>query len=169
MYTVVYNLGNIADWLTAFGTIGAVIVSLYFSYNRSRKKAKVIISNRKTVLSDKLLFRIVNTGIIPIEVSTSRLSIHEPWWSKKDERVIHFSDEKPMMLEQSKSRTIYIDSYTVDKKLEEYEIPNEKKIKLIYVFRDTEGAAYSKVFNYTVKKPKDIEEKMTLTLSDLKD
>ncbi len=30
--TVTYNLGNLADWVSAVGTVSAVIVALFFNY-----------------------------------------------------------------------------------------------------------------------------------------
>lgn len=36
--TVTYNLGDLADWVSAIGTISAVILSLYLASKRNRPK-----------------------------------------------------------------------------------------------------------------------------------
>jgi len=73
---VVYDIGKITDWLSAIGTIGAVIVALYLANRERRPRAMVEASF--TYLVDEISgipnepitisVRIVNTGFIPIHL-----------------------------------------------------------------------------------------------------
>ncbi|MCM3710720.1 hypothetical protein [Sporosarcina luteola] len=74
---IIYDLGNITDWLTSIGTIGAVIVALYLARRDDKPRAKVKSTMSYGVshnggISRYPLFinlEIVNIGKIPIHLS----------------------------------------------------------------------------------------------------
>lgn len=79
---VVYDLGNITDWLTSVGTISAVIVALYLA-NRDRKpRAKVFTKFSYAVgpfgiASEPVSIScgIVNNGTVPIYLSECSIRV----------------------------------------------------------------------------------------------
>ncbi|WP_098742067.1 hypothetical protein [Paenibacillus sp. EZ-K15] len=80
---VKYELGNIADWLSAIGTIGAVVVALYLARRESNPRAFVQVDWSYEVdgvltISREPSFikcRIVNIGIVPIYLSECTIFI----------------------------------------------------------------------------------------------
>jgi hypothetical protein len=73
---VIYDLGNIADWLSGIGTIAAVITALYLAKRESKPKARVTANFGHYVdangVSDEPMqvsVEIVNQGLIPIYLS----------------------------------------------------------------------------------------------------
>ncbi len=79
---IVYDLGNIADWLTAIGTIGAVIVSLYFSFNNIRTKKKIIKNVRESPIDNIYEFILINKGFVPINVQIKGFMVYKRFWKK---------------------------------------------------------------------------------------
>ena len=80
--------GTASDWLTSFGTIGAVGTSLYYSYRKERTKAKVTLDYIDELTygeygelrkSGRKLARIIlrNTGNNSITLSAIELKMHE--------------------------------------------------------------------------------------------
>lgn len=59
--TVTYDLGNLADWVSALATVAAVIVSLYLANYRDRPKILI-------TFSDKNDCRVTNKGFRPVEL-----------------------------------------------------------------------------------------------------
>jgi hypothetical protein len=78
----VYDLGTFADWLSALGTLSAVIVALYLA-NRDRKpRAEVTSSVSYSITSlgasqgpVALNFSVVNIGIIPIHLKECSIQV----------------------------------------------------------------------------------------------
>lgn len=78
---VVYDLGNLAEWLTAVGTISAVITSLYLASANKKPKAKVKSFIGYGVLDHGGLSKypysisanITNTGSVPIHLKKCTL------------------------------------------------------------------------------------------------
>lgn len=74
---VTYDLGNIADWLSAIGTISAVVVALYLSKKEAKPKARVNVKYNYFVdtgfkIAEEPLnisVEIVNQGLVPIFLS----------------------------------------------------------------------------------------------------
>ena len=142
IFSVVYDLGNIADWLTAIGTISAVIVALFLS-NRDRKpKGKVKASVSYGIDMDynlitqpiSISLEIVNQGLIPMTLVECNLKY-------KNKRLMFFDGH-----------------HKIDKKIEpgeryEHNIPFDpiakfmasegmKKYKTDFYFMDTMGNKY---------------------------
>ncbi|MEV9639493.1 hypothetical protein ABZ756_02195 [Mammaliicoccus sciuri] len=86
---VVYDLGNISDWLTSIGTISAVVVALYLSRKDEKPRAKVKASygygisfcGETTRLPLYISMQIVNTGKVPIHLSECTIQMSR--FSKK--------------------------------------------------------------------------------------
>lgn len=82
VYNVIYDLGSITDWLTALGTIGAVIVALYLSRRETKPRAKVTASFSHAVgpfgvSEDPIAIsaEIVNLGLIPIHLKECTIAL----------------------------------------------------------------------------------------------
>ncbi|WP_346216374.1 hypothetical protein NSQ14_11855 [Caldifermentibacillus hisashii] len=80
--TIIYDLGSITDWLTAIGTISAVIVALYLSRRDTKPKAKVSTSFSYLVYlygvddsPEFLTVGIVNQGLVPIHLKECTISM----------------------------------------------------------------------------------------------
>ena len=58
---IVFNLGSLTDWLSAIGTIGAVIVSLYLA--NKQNKPKIFLS-----FIEKRVCRVTNKSSQPVEL-----------------------------------------------------------------------------------------------------
>ena len=79
---VTYDLGNIADWLAAFGTISAVIAALYLSRKDERPRARVkatvgygvTYAGEITKRPIQISMKIVNTGKVPIHLAECTIS-----------------------------------------------------------------------------------------------
>lgn len=48
--SVIYDLGNVTDWLTAVGTVGAIIVSLWIALRSSRERVDISLYVRNSFL-----------------------------------------------------------------------------------------------------------------------
>jgi hypothetical protein len=74
---VTHDLGKIADWLTAFGTIGAVVTALYLAKIETRPKAKILLKigymvdsiNGVSKEPVQVSAQIVNISLTPIHLS----------------------------------------------------------------------------------------------------
>lgn len=74
---IVYDIGTLADWLTAVGTISAVVVALYLSRKDDKPRARVKASVSHLMTVDEgvspypvsISLGIVNTGKIPIHLA----------------------------------------------------------------------------------------------------
>lgn len=82
LYNVVYDLGNIANWLNAIGTISAVIVALYFSKREVRPRAIATVRfsygvSPLGVTEDPIMIsaEIVNLGLIPIQLKECTIAL----------------------------------------------------------------------------------------------
>jgi hypothetical protein len=78
----VYDLGTLADWVAAFGTISAVIVALYLARRDRQPRALVSSSVSYAVTSlglsegpVALNFSIVNIGTIPIHLQECSIQV----------------------------------------------------------------------------------------------
>ncbi|MCJ0933022.1 hypothetical protein MST22_17865 [Virgibacillus halodenitrificans] len=87
---IVYDLGKITDWLSAIGTIGAVIVALHLSRKDRKPQAKVTasfgygVTNDGNVSTDPLYIsiEIVNQGIVPIYLSEATIQLNK-WTAER--------------------------------------------------------------------------------------
>ena len=92
---VVYDLGNIADWLSAIGTVGAVVVALYLANREKKPKAKVSCTVDYAVdtfggMSEEpvqVSVKIVNRGSVPIYLSECSIQV-----SKRNKARLLFPD-----------------------------------------------------------------------------
>lgn len=79
---IIYNLGNISDWLTAIGTIGAVIIALYLS-NKDRKPRVRVRSSLSHLVDPTgvskdpihISIEIVNLGLVPIHLKEATIQL----------------------------------------------------------------------------------------------
>ncbi|WP_040286447.1 hypothetical protein [Sporosarcina koreensis] len=80
---IIYDLGNISDWLTSIGTISAVIVALYLAKRDDKPRVEVKSTMSYGVSYAGDIFRhpvfinleIVNTGKIPIHLAECTLQM----------------------------------------------------------------------------------------------
>lgn len=92
---VVYDLGNIADWVSAIGTVSAVVVALYLANRDKKPRAKVSSSysyafNQIDGMSPEpisITIDIVNQGTMPIYLSECTIQI-----SKRNTDRLNFRD-----------------------------------------------------------------------------
>jgi hypothetical protein len=141
---ILYDIGNIADWLSALGTISAVIVALYLARRDRKPNAQVTssVSYEVSLLGASnepvnINFNIVNVGSIPIHLIECSIQVSK----------------------RSKDRMIFLDgSHNVDKLLSpgehyEHSLPyddfkkyyiknNIKKITTFGYFKDATGKKY---------------------------
>ncbi|MCM3396469.1 hypothetical protein M3638_01295 [Oceanobacillus profundus] len=146
IFSVVYDLGNITDWLSAIGTIGAVIVALYLS-NKDRKPKAKVKSNVSYLVGPsgvsgpvQISLEILNQGLIPITIKECTLNY------------------------KGKNKMVFREGYSkVDKKLQpgdhyEHTIPfepiaklmesdNKKSLKTNFYFLDASGNKYKTKIN----------------------
>lgn len=61
--TVMYNLGDLADWVSAIATVAAVIVSLYLANRRDKPRILITFTNKKQDYC-----RITNKSFQPVEL-----------------------------------------------------------------------------------------------------
>lgn len=74
---VTYDLGSVADWLSAIGTIGAVIVALYLAHKDRKPRVKVTSKFNYLVYEDgsidddpiNISCEIVNLGQLPLSLN----------------------------------------------------------------------------------------------------
>lgn len=98
----VYDLGSLADWVVAFGTVSAVIVALYLA-NRDRKPRAVITSSVSYPVTGPELspypltlnLSIVNIGSIPIHLKECSLQL-----SKRPKKKLAFLTGNPHIVDK---------------------------------------------------------------------
>ncbi|MDT7013311.1 hypothetical protein [Levilactobacillus namurensis] len=101
------NLGSLADWLSAIGTIGAVIVSLFLANRKDKPKFSIVLVKNPIGLAIGTFGSIIevqNNGNLPINVTV------KPEFSDNVEQQILHSD-KPLgsayvRLEQELQQTL---------------------------------------------------------------
>jgi hypothetical protein len=80
---VIYDLGNIADWLSAIGTNAAVITALYLAKRETKPKARITskfghIVDAINGVSDEPSYvsvEIVNQGLVPIYLTECSIQV----------------------------------------------------------------------------------------------
>ena len=60
--TINYNFGNLTDWISAFATLAAVLVSLYLANRKDRPKIRFAI----TVEDELVMLNIINLSFRPV-------------------------------------------------------------------------------------------------------
>ncbi|MCG9873786.1 MAG: hypothetical protein MH321_03240 [Leptospiraceae bacterium] len=125
------------NWLTAIGTIGAVITSLWFSYQSNKIKVKGSAQYMKKWIlpfglhrSEIALLKIVNKGKVPIIIQ----SVHVEFKPKNGRTSMLIPDPNfglisaplPARLEFSDEFTLQLEKNALEKILEEN--PNSKSI-----------------------------------------
>ncbi|WP_193063493.1 hypothetical protein [Oceanobacillus oncorhynchi] len=158
MFTVVYDFGKITDWLTAIGTIGAVVVSLYFSYNNVRPKRKII-KKVKTSLSGNVYdFKLINKGFIPIKIQLKGYLVYNFFWKRKKKKMIQGNYEQDS-LELSDTIEMRTNSEKLSRDLINLGYKSGDKLILMSVFIDSAEKYHTKKFKFKVVNPHEIEEK----------
>ena len=91
--TVTYNLGDLADWVSALATVAAVIVSLYLANRRDKPRILITFIDRKQDIC-----RITNKSSQPVELKL-KLSGEKSYSSfpvpPRRNEVIDLRDEQP--------------------------------------------------------------------------
>lgn len=62
--TITYNLGGLADWISAIGTVAAVVVSLYLASHKNKPRLRFFIRDPK----DDGAFGVQNKSYNPVEL-----------------------------------------------------------------------------------------------------
>lgn len=137
---ITYDLGNLADWLAALGTISAVIVALYLSRKDEKPRARVKSTFSYGVTYDgkmtehpiHISMEIVNIGKVPINLEECTVS---PSMFSKEK--MYFTDESHKVKKLLNPGEFY------EHKLD-YEVLNRylaskksKKLKTYMFFRDS--------------------------------
>ncbi|MCA2389867.1 MULTISPECIES: hypothetical protein [Lactococcus] len=151
---MIVDLGNIWDALSAIGTIGVVIVSLYLARKDYRKKLEVdywisykIFSGEKVSLWS---IDLVNIGSVPVKIY--EVGIYRKNWLRKRRKKIIFmmprdfeyeSAKLPILLNPQEDATYFIAKNECITKIKELGI-NQRKIGLYA--RDTTGKYYYRKF-----------------------
>lgn len=143
---VIYDLGNIADWLSAIGTIGATIVALYLANREVKPRAKVtfkysyLIDGMKNNVSYEPVFisvEIINLGAVPIYLKEYSIL------TNKNERLI-FLDGSHNVNKLLNPGELY--THDLDyKHIKQYLLHNNiEELKTYVYFRDGSGRMYKR-------------------------
>ncbi|WP_443660467.1 hypothetical protein [Clostridium algidicarnis] len=139
---IIYDLGNIADWLSAIGTISAVIVALYLAKRDVKPKLKVI--SKFSYLVDsingfstepfQLSVEVVNQGLVPVSLTECSISVGK-------ERMM-FSNGCQNVNKLLNSGEFYVHNLDYQP-IKNYLIErNIKKLKTHVFFKDASGNMY---------------------------
>lgn len=87
------------SWLSAIGTVGAVIVALWLSLKQNRIKYMTAASLDKE--SKKIIFRIVNKGFIPIHIDGLFFYADKEWHNASGDLHINNINSYPAVIDFS--------------------------------------------------------------------
>lgn len=148
---VVYDLGNIADWLSAIGTVSAVIVALYLAHKDRRPRAKVSAGfvypvDMYTGLQREPLYisvEIVNQSLIPIYLSECTLLV------KRKERMA-FLDGHHNVNKLINPGEVYKHKLDYEQIKSYYADEGKRKVRTFVYFKDAYGKKYKTkvMFNF---------------------
>lgn len=150
---VTYNFGNIADWLSASGTIAAVITSLYLA-NRDNKKVANIMTvhqfgknewGEEDKSKENLQISIVNVGNKTIHIMKISGWLRRGF--RKSIKLVSVEKDYPIdySLKPGDKFSQSIDITTLGKVLLGLGyIRKNKKMKLTIYFEDIEGKKYKR-------------------------
>jgi hypothetical protein len=141
---MLYDFGNVADWISALGTISAVIVALYLA-SRERKPRAFVSSNVGYAVYEggisedpiQIGFNIVNTGLIPIYISECTIQISK--WSKDRLTFRDGSHSIKKLLGPGEHLEHVLDYHPIK---EFYLSRKIKTVKTIGYFKDARGKKY---------------------------
>lgn len=84
--------GSASDWLTSFGTVGAVIISLYLSYSKKQIKIKL----QTTIMKKEAFVSIHNFGKEVVYITDVYLRFRFP-----EEKLDDFEPERKILLDHA--------------------------------------------------------------------
>ncbi|HJF34340.1 MAG TPA: hypothetical protein K8V56_21465 [Sporosarcina psychrophila] len=141
---IIYDIGNISDWLTAIGTISAVVVALYLSRRDRKPSAKVsaslghIVDNHGVSKHPvHMTIEIVNQGLIPIHLSEATIQLN----SRSNERMI-FLDGSHRVDKLLKPGEFYEHKLNYQDIRNYYKNQNKRKLKTYAFYMDASGKKY---------------------------
>jgi hypothetical protein len=151
---MIIDLGNLWDALSAIGTIGVVIVSLYLARRDYRKKLEVDYWISYKIFSGEKIFLwsidVVNIGSVPVKIYEVGI-YRRSWFRKRREKIIFMmprdfeyeSAKLPILLNPQEDATYFVAKNEWTNKIKDLGI-NQRKLG-IYV-RDTTGKYYHRRF-----------------------
>ncbi len=124
------------NWLTAIGTVGAVIVSLWLSLNSVRIRYRASANFMKNTINDDehLLIRIINTGQKPFTVESlfwilKRRFKKQIYYQNPDINL--FTQKIPKRLNEGEEVNIFLDSGILKDNIVKKFVPNHS-IQLLF-------------------------------------
>ena len=150
----VYDLGSLADWIVAFGTLSAVIVALYLA-NRDRKPRAVINSSVSYALSGpdispyplRLNISIVNIGTVPIHLKECSLQLSK----RSKEKLVFFTGNPHMVDKLLGPGEHYEHSLPYDNLRRFYLDRGKRKLTTYGFFEDGRGKKYKTKIHFYFK------------------
>jgi len=149
MQNITYDLGNLADWISAIGTIGALFFAIFLATKDTRTKIEITIINdrRRMLLNEKnpdtYEICVVNTRSRVIHLRSMSMYVKER--NKEKKRIARITDgQEPILgsIQFGEIKTHKIESnYSIS-----YE-QNVKGTKFYVVFEDITGKKFKKRFN----------------------
>ncbi|MEK5432623.1 hypothetical protein MKY88_17280 [Lysinibacillus sp. FSL R7-0073] len=151
MRTITYDFGNLADWISAIGTIGALFYAIYLATKDSRIKLSI------TVINDK--FRYESNGVKPntydicvVNVRPRTVHIRALGFyvgnKFKKNRITRMTDSENILLGsigfgEMKTETI---TFNIQRQCEALGTRRNKRSKFYVGFEDITGKIYYKKF-----------------------
>ena len=152
MQNITYELGNLADWISAIGTIGALFLAISLATKDSRSKLEITVINDKQrwAMNGKsentYEFCVVNTR--PKAVHLRSMSVYVKEIFKKKKRISRMTDGQVALLGSIQFGEMKIENATINFQLlcEHQKIPIKKSTKFYVIFEDITGKKYKKRF-----------------------
>ncbi|GEM_PF-2227259 len=152
MQTITYDLGNLADWISAIGTIGALLYAIFLATKDTRSKLEITVINDKQRWAinggnpNTYEFCIVN--IRPRAVHLRSMSIFVKERFKKKKRINKMTDGQDPLLGSLQFGDIKTEPISVNFQLlcENIGINVSEKTNFYVVFEDITGKKYKKRF-----------------------
>ncbi|ORI80688.1 MULTISPECIES: hypothetical protein [Leuconostoc] len=162
LHNRITDVGSWADWFGAIGTIGAVIVSLYFSNKRPRPDLEAVFNENVMIniggnnFRNLMSWEIKNYSNIPTSITLVGAIVSEKKKVNKKSKIKNFMILKPIDIFRTHRIPIDVEAYAVETILYEFEgiqqtLEEETKWQSITFFCKDNFDKYYYSSNYQTK------------------
>lgn len=156
MQNITYELGNLADWISSIGTIGALFFAIILATKDSRSKLEITVINDKQRWAlnggnqNTYEFCVVNTR--PKAVHLRSMSVYVKERFKKKKRISRMTDGQEPLLGSLKFGEMKFENATFNFQLlcKHQDISINKYTKFYVIFEDITGKKFKKRFEINI-------------------